>query len=151
MTLPSVVLRSFRQIALVTLLMPLVSHTAQAAEVSVVAGDRIEVHGRDVHLWGVRAPEADVLCYGNGQGEPCARVSRRLLEALIGKDEVICIVKDGRPETPVSAQCSVDGADLGHLMITSGWATGDRAESGGYYELQEQAARAERVGMWKYR
>lgn len=151
MTLPSVVLRSFRQIALVTLLMPLAGHATLAAEISVIAGDRIEVQGRDIHLWGVRAPEADALCHGNGQGEPCARVSRRLLEALIGKDEVICIVKDSSPDKPVSAQCSVDGADLGHLMITSGWATDDRAESAGFYELQEQAARAERVGMWKYR
>ncbi len=151
MNLPSAVLSSFRQIALAALLMPLAGHATLAAEVSVIAGDRIEVQGRDIHLWGVRAPEADALCNGNGQREPCARVSRRLLEALIGKDEVICNVKDGEPDKPVSARCSVDGADLGHLMITSIWATDDRAKSAGFYELQEQAARTERVGMWKYR
>lgn len=151
MPLPAAALRGIHRIALAALLMPLVGHTAMAAEVSVIAGDRIEVEGRDIHLWGVRAPEADALCYGNGQGEPCARVSHRLLQALIGNDDVICIVKDSRPDKPVSAQCSVDGADLGHLMITSGWATDDRAESAGFYELQEQAARTERVGMWKYR
>ncbi|PWC74710.1 thermonuclease family protein [Azospirillum sp. TSH64] len=151
MTLPSAALRGFHRIALAALLMPLVGHAAMAAEISVIAGDRIEVQGREIHLWGVRAPEADALCHGNGQGEPCARVSRRLLEALIGKDEVICIVKDDRPDKPISAQCSVDGADLGHLMITSGWATDDHAESAGFYELQEQAARTERVGIWKYR
>ncbi|NUB04613.1 thermonuclease family protein [Azospirillum sp. Vi22] len=151
MKLPSAALRGFYRITLAALLMPLAGHATLAAEISVIAGDRIEVEGRDIHLWGVRAPEADAMCHGNGQGEPCAKVSRRLLEALIGKDEVICIVKDGRPDKPVSAQCSVDGADLGHLMITSGWATDDRAESAGFYELLEQAARTERVGMWKYR
>jgi len=151
MNLPSAVASSFRQIALAALLTSSAGYAALGAEISVIAGDRIEVEGRDIHLWGVRAPEADALCHGNGQGEPCARVSRRLLEALIGRDEVICIVKDGRPDKPVSAQCSVDGADLGHLMITSGWATDNRAESAGFYELQEQAARTERVGMWKYR
>lgn len=151
MNLPSAALRGFHRIALAAMLMPLAGHTTLAAEISVIAGDRIEVEGRDIHLWGVRAPEADAMCHGNGQGDSCAKVSRRLLQALIGNDDVICIVKDGSPDKPVSAQCSVNGADLGHLMITSGWATDDRAESAGFYELQEQAARTERVGMWKYR
>ena len=47
MNLPSAALRGFHRIALAALLMPLAGHATLAAEISVIAGDRIEVEGRD--------------------------------------------------------------------------------------------------------
>ena len=137
--------------ALGALVVLCLSTTASAADLSVVSGSVIDVGGTRIRLWGIRSPETDAMCRRGDAGDACSATSRRVLERLIGNEELRCLVKTGLPGQPIVAQCSVRGDDLGHLMVLSGWATDDRAESGGHYAMQEEVAREERVGMWKYR
>ena len=136
--------------AFLAALMVLYRPTAvQARNLSIVSGNMIDVDGMRIRLWGIRVPEADVTCHRGNVNESCAAFSRRVLERLIGSEELRCLVKVSHPSQPVGAQCSVQGADLGHLMVLGGWATDDGAESGGFYAVQEEVAREQRVGMWK--
>ena len=125
------------------------SITAQARDLSVISGTVIDVNGKRIRLWGIRAPGADTVCRLGTAAETCAAMSRWVLERLVGDGELRCLVMINQPGGPVGAQCSVQGADLGHLMVLGGWATDDGAESGGFYALQEEVAREQRVGMWK--
>ncbi|WP_431858698.1 thermonuclease family protein [Azospirillum sp.] len=136
-------------VALAVLLTLCPPTAAQARELSVISGTVIDVNGKRIRLWGIRAPETDTVCRLGGTGDSCAAMSRWVLERFIGDEEVRCLVMISQPAEPVGAQCSVQGNDLGHLMVLSGWARDDGAESGGFYSLQEEVAREQRVGMWK--
>jgi endonuclease YncB( thermonuclease family) len=46
------------------------------------------------------------------------------------------------------ARCFIDGTDLGESAVRNGWAVPDK--SGSVYRDDEDIARAEKLGMWKY-
>lgn len=138
-------------VVLMALMGPYPSTPSLAADVSVVSGSVIDVGGMRIRLWGIRLPEASATCHRGGGSRACASLSRRVLERFIGNEELRCLVMVNQPGQPISAKCSVQEEDLGHLMVLSGWATDDGAESGGFYALQEEVAREQRVGMWKDR
>lgn len=121
----------------------------QAADVTVVAGDTIDVAGRRVRLWGIKAPAPGERCVWEGEDGPCAGMSKRVLELFVGREELRCLVRGNDGTGQVVAQCVVAGRDLGHLMVLSGWAVHDPEEGAESYGLQEEAARSQQVGMWK--
>jgi len=136
---------------LMTLVAACLSAAAQAANVSVISGNQVDVGGMLIRLWGIQPPEAEAMCRRGDMGDVCAVTSRRVLERLIGKEELRCLVMASQPGEPVVAKCAVYGKDLGQLMVLSGWATDHSPESSGHYAFEEEVARGERVGMWKYR
>lgn len=124
---------------------------SRAADITVVAGDTIKVAGRPIRLWGIKAPVLGERCVWEGEDGPCASMSKRVLELFVGREELRCLVRGNDGAGQVVAQCLVAGADLGHLMVLSGWAVHDPEEGAESYGLQEEAARAQQVGMWKIR
>ena len=113
----------------------------------VIEGDTIEINGQRIKLFGIDAPEAAQTCWYAGEVYQCGRQSALSLERYIGDRAVTCNSHSWSNER-VAAICTVDGEDLGRLMVLDGQAFADRPRSSEYttYEIE---ARATPRGIWR--
>jgi endonuclease YncB( thermonuclease family) len=110
---------------------------------TVRAATTLEFSGRQVRLFGVRAPASGARC---GQ-ELCADGAMALLRRQLAAGTVSC-------RFPSRAQIGIcrdaSGLDLAALLVGEGLAETDRRESFEYVR-DEDGARAARRGMWQFR
>jgi endonuclease YncB( thermonuclease family) len=112
-------------------------------------GDSLEIAGANIRLFGIDAPEGRQECRdGADRPYPCGREAARALAAAIAGRTVACAALDlDRYERDV-AICTVDGRDLGDLMVRSGHAIELPQHSRGRYTAAEREAREARRGLW---
>lgn len=116
---------------------------------SVHDGDTFRLEdGTRIRLWGIDTPELEQTCL-DAAGSPylCGVDARRALLALISDRPVSCERK-GKSYNRVVAQCEVDGADLGAMLVATGRAVEDPRYSSGFYTPQQDQARDARLGLW---
>ena len=114
----------------------------------VIEGDRLNVNGLPVRLYGIDAPELGQSCLSR-RGEPydCGTAARQVLERLVGTSPVQCSIFSVLENRDQVGTCAVAGRDLGATMVLSGWAFPQRALSDRYESL-EGRAQAAKVGLW---
>src|SRR5262245_31494109 len=114
-----------------------------------IDGDSLELAGAQVRLFGIDAPEGRQDCRdGAGQRYPCGREAARALAAAVNGRSVTCTsVEHDRYDRNV-AICTVDGRDLGELMVRSGHAIELPQHSRGRYSAAEREARSAKRGIW---
>jgi endonuclease YncB( thermonuclease family) len=100
----------------------------------VIDGATIIASGETVALWGVKALDP---------AEPASFAANLYLQTMLGKGALRCEEKSAEGVRHVM-HCSIDGADVGSLMIQTGMA---RAADP-YYQAEEAYARALRRGVW---
>ena len=110
---------------------------------SVIDGDTIEIHGQRLRLSGFDSPESGKRCGGTNVYQQAAIY----LSDRIGRKTVTCAVT-GKSYDRAVAICSVDGTDLGTIMVSAGWARDWPKYSHGTYAGAEADARASRQGIW---
>ena len=116
----------------------------------VLAGDRIEIEGIEVRLWGIEAPKLDQTCtLPGGDRWLCGQEAAQALEAVIDRRRVHCQPMHRDPSSHLVARCDRDGAELGTWLVRNGWAL-DRPEvsDGRYSEEQDHAENAS-LGVWR--
>jgi|CXWL01.1.fsa_nt_gi endonuclease YncB( thermonuclease family) len=111
---------------------------------SVVDGDTIEIHGERIRLSGFDAPESGARC---GRSN-VYNLAANALADRIGSSTVTCTATGRDAYGRTTADCSVDGVDLGERMVGAGWARDWPRYSGGRYAAAEAQARAEGIGVW---
>ncbi len=84
---PAAVLRT---LALLIALLPAVALADMTGQASVIDGDTIDIHGQQIRLHGIDAPEIGQVCSLKGEPWPCGRAAANLLRDLIGGQEVDC-------------------------------------------------------------
>jgi endonuclease YncB( thermonuclease family) len=120
-----------------------------AGPAKVIDGDTIVVAGRLVRLHGIDAPERDQTLAWRGERLPCGQMALAALEALIAGDSVRCaVVEQGRHGRAVAKVFTPDGTDVGHRLVTAGWALAYRRYSTDYVEAETEARKARR-GLWR--
>jgi endonuclease YncB( thermonuclease family) len=126
-----------------------------AGEARVVDGDTIVINATPpysvgshrVRLWGIDAPEVSQQCGGEVY---CGLAARRALADAIGKDVVRCEVEGHDRYGREVARCGTARvSDLGALMVGTGNAIDYTRYSHGHYRDAEDAAKAERLGIWR--
>ena len=115
---------------------------------SVIDGDTLDVAGSRIRLYGIDAPEAGQLCSANGATYECGDASTSYLTNILGQSEVACVTQDTDRYGRTIATCSVNGSDIGALMVTSGWALAYRRYDDVYIPYETEAKNARR-GMWR--
>jgi len=105
----------------------------------VIDGDTIVISSQHIRLWGIDAPEHD---------QPQGPAATAFLKRSIGNEPVDCASKDRDKYGRIVAQCSTVAGDLGRRMVANGHAIDYTHYSHGYYRAEEQAARAEHLGIW---
>jgi endonuclease YncB( thermonuclease family) len=107
-------------------------------------GDSIRLDGDRIRLLGFDAPELAQDCDRAGGGTwACGRAARDRMAALLASGPVHCRPEDIDQYDRLLATCTVNGQDLGAVMVAEGLAI-----SSGRYWNEENAARQQRAGIW---
>ena len=127
---------------------PATSPSARSAQIigaaSVVDGDTIEIHGKRIRLSGFDAPERGKRCGATNVYQKAALY----LSDQIGTKTVTCITAGEDRYDRAIATCSVNGTDLGDIMVGAGWARDWSKYSYGMYADEEADARQSSKGIW---
>ena len=117
----------------------------------VLEGDRLNVGGLPVRLYGIDAPDIGQTCLSRrGEAYDCGAVARIMLERLIGTRPVQCSIYSVLANDEQVGACAVDGRDLAGSMVIRGWAFPVRSLSN-RYEALEARAQSARAGVWSGR
>ncbi len=135
---------------ILTLLVALCATPALAAPngtVRVIDADTIDVGGTRVRLFGIDAPEMGQPCAADGRQWDCGAWTRDAVRNRFEGTYARCQQRDIDRYGRVVAQCTVDGQDMGQLIVYSGmaWAFRRYSET---YDLDEKAAAIAERGLW---
>jgi endonuclease YncB( thermonuclease family) len=141
-----------RALALLAALV-LAAHGATGAEAivghaTVIDGDTLDIHGTQIRLYGVDAPEYDQMCILRGKNIPCGQNAAHALSDKIGSALVTCEPKDRDKNNRVLAVCHSGGDDLNAWMVAHGWAMAYRQYTADYAEEEDSASQAN-LGIWQ--
>ena len=106
----------------------------------VVDGDTFYASSRKIRLWGIDAPE---------KKHPLYAISTKAAEVFIKGTVLECKQIDIDKYQREVMHCYVDNADLGALMVKSGFAKDYKKYSGGFYSGEQNFARDAKLGIWK--
>lgn len=111
-------------------------------------GDRIDIRGERVRLFGIDAPEHAQTCADASEKlYPCGRKAEAALQEKIAGKRITCAAAPSDDSFPTHAVCRLGDEDLGAWLVEQGLAVADRSRPGGYV-TQEDAARGAKRGMW---
>lgn len=132
----------------------LVSNIALAREpdligpATVIDGDKIEISGQRIRLFGIDAPEISQNCLDEaGASYRCGQVAAGQLEALIAARPVRCIEVTRPGWGRVVAKCRVEDVGIGRWMVRHGFALDFVKYSKGFYADEQEKAQDERLGL----
>lgn len=109
----------------------------------VIDAGTLKIGDKVIKLHGIIAPSARQKCKRGSLPWLCGAAARTHMVKL-AQDETIQCLKVGT----YHGRCFNDGTDLAESLVRNGWAVPDRA--GAVYHDDEDAARKEKLGMWKY-
>lgn len=115
-----------------------------AGVASVVDGDTIDIHGKEIRLSGYDTPERGARCNGVNVYQESAFA----LSDFVGDRTVTCGVTGTDRWHRLVATYSVDGTDLGDYMVSEGWGRDWQQYSHGRYADEEASARSAHAGIW---
>ena len=122
---------------------------ALSGRAQVVDGDRLDVAGARVRLFGIAAPDLRQTCTnGDGHEYWCGRDSARALAVLIGSNDISCKPPERGRYAQDVALCIVHGRDLSEAMLRAGQAILTVRYSDGLYAAAQRDAQGAKRGLW---
>ncbi|AGT09681.1 thermonuclease family protein [Paracoccus aminophilus] len=125
------------------------AQSAPAGRAIAVDGDTLRLGAERIRIHGIDAPERDQSCASaNGGSWPCGKAAEEALQRMVKDGDVSCrpVVIDRYQR--VVARCTVNGKDLGQMMVRQGYAWAFVRYSS-EYASDEAAARRERRAIWQ--
>ncbi|MBF0153586.1 MAG: thermonuclease family protein [Magnetococcales bacterium] len=115
----------------------------------VADGDTLTVNGRKIRLHGVDAWELRQSCPdGSGKPFPCGKLATAFLKDKIKNKQIECKPQVRDRYERLVGRCSLDGQDLGAMLVEHGWAVAYVHYSTSYLPLEQQA-KNQRLGGWR--
>ena len=140
---------------LVLALVNLFPAVAYSADIKITDGDTIKIEDVKIRLWGIDAPELKQYCTKDDKPYACGKAAKLALESFVNarnemgaKGEVQCNVLDIDRYKRKVARCTLDGADLGSMMVRFGYALEYERYSEGFYTDAQKEAIAAKRGLW---
>jgi len=140
-------LKHFALAALVALL-PLSAAADTTGHARVLNGDTIQIGPTPMRLFGIDAPELDQMCENEMFEYPCGLVAAGMLRDLVSGREVACVTRGHMPGGLMIALCTVEGKDVGEMLVRLGIALPHPEDGGDYIEAQTAAQEANR-SLWR--
>lgn len=118
----------------------------------IIDGDTVMVAGKRVRLQALDAPEIDQQCQGvDGRPWFAGRSAKWWLIRHVAKRELSCDLRQWDAKRGRwNGVCRVDGEDLGHALVSQGWAFAWK-RYGDDYVADEQGAQRRQLGVWRGR
>jgi len=119
---------------------------------SVVDGDTLEIHGERIRLNGIDAPETWQTCIDRAGAEyRCGKASADALDTFLALSRPTRCqeVSRDRYGRAVADCWRADGLGVAAYMVRAGQALDWPRYSHGRYAAEQEAARADRAGMWQ--
>lgn len=136
-------------VAFVTAPLPRPGDDALRGLATVVDGDTLRVGSTKIRLFGIDAPESHQQCPDRNGGDwACGTVATKRLEALVANRVVRCEPESIDRYGRTVASCSVDGRDVGAIIVADGLARA-YARYSDRYLAGEAEARAAGRGLWQ--
>lgn len=113
-----------------------------------VAGDRLEIGGVTLQLFGLDAPEPQQACLRNGRRWECGFEAKAALAFRTAGQWVICTEKGVAEDGVPLVLCEMGGEggpEINRWMVEAGWGLADRPP---LFADAEAAARAQGRGIW---
>jgi len=114
----------------------------------IIDGDTIEVGSQKIRLFGIDAPEGKQFCKLDGKSWNCGQEAAWALAYILAEHWVTCKQRDIDRYKRIVAVCFAGEHDINEIMVRKGWALAYRQYSKDYVPA-EDAARIERVGIWR--
>ena len=133
---------------LVAMAVALLLAVPAAAQVRVIDGDTLDVHGVKTRLWGIDAPEGKQSCQRDDVAWLCGQEAAKALRELVVGKEVACREVDRDRYKRSVAVCRAGDTDVNDWMAREGWALDYRQFSKGEYAGAEKEAREAKRGLW---
>lgn len=114
---------------------------------SVVSANSFMLNGRQVVLWGVAVPDAQVPCLTGSVQWYCSEQSLLALRRALGRYEVACFDKGTDRLGRMVGKCFVGLFDVSALLVREGWAIAD-TDITGDYRAEESDAKFKKKGIW---
>lgn len=121
--------------------------SAPNGTIRVIDADTIDVGSTRVRLFGIDAPEMGQPCAAEGREWDCGAWARDVVANRFDGTFARCTTKDTDRYGRTVAQCTVDGQDMGQMIVYSGFAWAYRRYSESY-DLDEKAAAIAGRGLW---
>lgn len=128
-------------------LLPVASGAAPNGTVRVIDADTIDVGGTRVRLFGIDAPEMGQPCRADGRRLDCGAWARDVVAEAFEGAYARCTTRDTDRYGRAVAQCTIDGRDMGQMIVASGLAWAYRRYSD-IYDLDEKGAAVAQRGLW---
>lgn len=135
------------RIALCFILFASFSYAAPNGTIRVIDADTFDVGGVRVRLFGIDAPEMGQPCSADGRSWDCGAWTRDAVVNAFEGAYARCDQQDIDRYGRVVAICTVDGQDIGQMIVRSGLAWAFRRYST-TYDLDEKAAAIAERGLW---
>lgn len=110
-----------------------------------VAAGRFESQGHTVTIAGIEPPDAGENCVSDGVSWPCGIHARTAFRNWLRGRALTCVVPPVPGHEVVVSDCTLGKQNPAEWLVTQGWA---RAETDGPYAALEEAARAQRRGLF---
>lgn len=113
-----------------------------------IAGDRLEIGGVTLQLYGLDAPERDQACLRDGRRWDCGFEATAALAFRTAGQWVVCTEQEAAEDGTPLALCvlgGVGGPEVNGWMVAAGWGLADRPP---LFAETEAAARAAGRGIW---
>ena len=105
----------------------------------IIDGDTFIASGKKIRLWGIDAPE---------KGEPESFTASLYLEVLLKQGELICNEMSIDKYKRHVMRCYSGEEDIAASLVKNGMARDYKTYSKGYYEIDEQKAKNNKLGIW---
>ena len=118
----------------------------------VIDGNRIDIAGQTIRLFGVDAPDTEQTCMVSGRQYACGQNASFALSQIVGRHWVYCHDRGRDGEGRILAVCNLAGAtgpEVNGTLVVTGWALANRGQSTPYYVGLENQARQARAGLWQ--
>jgi endonuclease YncB( thermonuclease family) len=113
---------------------------------------QLDMAGTRIRLWGIDAPESRQTCEGrDGQTYECGRDSTAVMVELTRDRDLTCDNRGNDRYRRVVAVCRTEVGDINAAIVGRGWAVDWPRYSHGTYAREQEAARAEGLGIWSGR